>query len=275
MDVAQQKLINLKSKRGRAFVKIRAGVDIAHIRNDNIAHWILTTAPHAKTKDIVRDFHVLRKRIYRKWKFSPSYSRAKTPEGNGVLHILVRGKKIFVSQKWLSKNWNEIHGSPIVYIKKAPSDLYKYVASQYVRDQPDPSFAYSRDWVYTGFWRDCKYLRNACRDWSTTLTFTVNDFPVHYSPIDYQKLDSQIYSLLLFKNGVDPPQNTDLSWKYVPSIIGYEPTYSSHSQSNLIYNTNIPTSPETSSYGDNWASFVLNKYKPLLLGQTLTNLTKK
>ena len=76
----------------------------------------LTTAKGVK-RDICKDFDIFKKRVFRAfgWKFN-KYFKLKTFEGpeKQVLHIVFWGR--FIPQRWISKVWREIHGSPIVDI---------------------------------------------------------------------------------------------------------------------------------------------------------------
>lgn len=72
----------------------------------------------------------------------------------GVIHAIVRGP--FVSQKWLSEAWKEVHGAYIVdirLIRSGTSDrVSNYCISQYVNHQEGKTrLSWSWGWVYRGF----------------------------------------------------------------------------------------------------------------------------
>jgi len=104
------------------------------------------------------------------------YIKIRTNEGYGVLHILYVGK--FIPQRWLSRNWNEIHQSPIVDIRATSrmKGLGKYVVSQYLSDQRCSFIRYSWSWwwVYRGFvhyWKViCQTHKNAVEIWNLHLS---------------------------------------------------------------------------------------------------------
>lgn len=93
---------------------------------------------------------ILLKRIDRKFGFKGVHVLSvRTSEGNGVLHELwawlpsegEKSRSFHVPQRWLSKQWGEIHGATYVWIKKyrygekSKKHLARYVVSQYVGDQ--------------------------------------------------------------------------------------------------------------------------------------------
>lgn len=92
------------------------------------------------------DFAELRKRISRKWSYSPfEYVCVETAEGNGVLHMLwalaTRRGAFYVPQSWLSEQWQEIHGAWNVHVsrissgEKSRSNLSRYIVTQYCGGQ--------------------------------------------------------------------------------------------------------------------------------------------
>jgi hypothetical protein len=93
------------------------------------------------------------------------YYQVRTSEGHGVLHVFwawrvppgERFRRFWISQEWLSAQWEQIHGAPIVWIKaykpgrRSRNRLSRYVISQYVQDQ-------------------CGYV-NMCWSWKRSLGF--------------------------------------------------------------------------------------------------------
>jgi hypothetical protein len=77
------------------------------------------------------------------------YYQVRTEEGHGVLHIFwawrvpdgERPRRFWISQEWLSAQWEGLHGAPVVWIKaykpghRSRNRLSRYVISQYVQDQ--------------------------------------------------------------------------------------------------------------------------------------------
>ena len=83
------------------------------------------------------------------------YWKIRTNEGNGVLHIVFRGKYIY--QKWLSSSWAEIHNSPIVDIRslyetrKGLSGICFYLIGNYLSKQSFERMSWGYSWVFPGF----------------------------------------------------------------------------------------------------------------------------
>ena len=96
------------------------------------------------------------------------YYQVRTEEGHGVLHIFwawrvsdgERARRFWISQDWLSAQWQALHGAPVVWIKayqpshRSRNRLSRYVISQYVQDQ-------------------CGYV-NMCWSWKRSLGFPIS-----------------------------------------------------------------------------------------------------
>lgn len=146
-------------KQKRCYQRLMSGITFSNYTGKVIRFITLTTS-RISTRDIHKDFRVLKMRIKRKFgEFE--YIRIKTNEGNGVLHILYKGT--FIPYTWLSRNWNDIHQSPIVDIRATSKikGLGKYVVSQYLCDQRCSFLRYcwSWGWCYRGF---VKYWKSIC-----------------------------------------------------------------------------------------------------------------
>ncbi len=107
----------------------------------------LTSSEEVDSKRLNSDFEVLTKRVRRHFG-SFEYVKVKTDEGNGVIHVIYAGP--FIPQKWLSRNWGEIHGSPIVDIRKLyfGRGLRNYLSS-YLQGQG--RLSYSWGWFKKGW----------------------------------------------------------------------------------------------------------------------------
>ena len=140
-------------KQKRAYHRAKSGVKVSSILHLPLKHLVLTTSPQGSHRNISNDFQVLRKRVHRQFGFLLAYFMVHTNEGYGVLHVLYRSKK-YLPQQWLSKQWNEIHLSPYVYIKEVPdTDIARYVVTQYVAGQGSSyqRCSWSHSWVCKGF----------------------------------------------------------------------------------------------------------------------------
>jgi hypothetical protein len=90
------------------------------------------------------------------------YWKIRTNEGNGVLHIIFRGK--FIPQKWLSDAWFGIHKSPIVDIRslyetrKGLTGIVFYLVGNYLAKQSFERMSWGYSWVFPAFVSSWKRL---------------------------------------------------------------------------------------------------------------------
>jgi hypothetical protein len=123
---------------------------VQEAKGNQVAFVTLTGAPGANVARLRADRKVLMKRIARELGYVDiEMVSIQTEEGNGVLHELwgwhvrpgERSRKFYIPHKWLSKNWEEIHGAKIVVIKAyrygehSRHRLSQYLISQYLGDQ--------------------------------------------------------------------------------------------------------------------------------------------
>lgn len=139
------------AKPQRIFHRITSGQKLARYQHKKIRFLTLTTSNQAKTKDLSRDIDVLIKRIRRK---QPNfqYIKLNTNEGNGVIHLIYKGK--YITKKWLVWNWNDIHASYIVDIQNCDNDknIASYLLSHYLSSQKCSYtyMSYSKKWLFPG-----------------------------------------------------------------------------------------------------------------------------
>lgn len=146
-------------KQKRCYHRFLSGLRKAFILGKTVRFLHLTTSPYAKDFDLNADFQVLRKRINKSFG-SFEYCMIRTGEGFGVLHILYVGS--YIPQSWLSENWADVHGSPIVWIKQVFSckGAARYTVSHYVVGQSFVRCSWSWGWVCKGFvhaWKRIKW----------------------------------------------------------------------------------------------------------------------
>lgn len=123
--------------------------------NDYPRVMVLTSS--SDSGDIHRSFDVLKKRIRRRYgRFEYLSVKEHTKEGFDHLHIVYRGR--FMSQKWLSESWNEIHKAKIVWISQLSSWKYARHLARYYIKEAIGRFWSSWNWVYRGFLKDWKRL---------------------------------------------------------------------------------------------------------------------
>ena len=153
-------------KQRRAFQRLMSGLTVGKSRKDRLRFATLTTSDEAKNlgldKKLNEHFRVLKMRIFRKYHFKMKYWKIRTNEGNGVLHIVFRGK--YIPQEWLSVQWADIHRSPIVDIRS----LYEtagglkgicfYLICSYLSKQSFERMSWGYSWVFPAFVRCWKRL---------------------------------------------------------------------------------------------------------------------
>jgi len=152
-----------EKKRGRAFHKLLSGIRIGELSNVTVSHLVLTSAPGTEYAKLNRDFQRLYKRIGREFGQIP-YCKVKTKEGYGVLHVLIRTRKV-LPQKWLSDKWNTVHvGSSIVWINRIYGSAKKaagYLAAQYCSGQEFDRLSSSLNWIKKGATRSWRQILSA------------------------------------------------------------------------------------------------------------------
>jgi len=139
----------------RLFHRVLSGIEMAKRSNDYLR--VLTLTSSLDSGDFHGDFEVLKKRIRRKFgRFEYVAVKEHTKEGLVHLHLVYRGR--FMSQKWLSETWEEVHGAKIVWIARLYTwKLAKHLARYFVKEGVG-RFWMSWGWVYRGFVRDWKRL---------------------------------------------------------------------------------------------------------------------
>lgn len=142
----------MSSKRKRAFHRLVSGLTRGRSRGELMRFLTLTTGSGGSDLRLRRDFQLLRRRIERTFHFKPEYWSIRTNEGNGVLHIVFKGR--YVPQKWLSKAWSSIHGACIVDIRALHGRtrrIANYLVTQYLGHQSFERMSWSWGWVFRGF----------------------------------------------------------------------------------------------------------------------------
>lgn len=136
-------------KQRRAYQRIMSGLKFSQYLHCRLRFMTLTTSNEGRDHDIKRDLNVLVKRIRRRYgRFE--YIRIKTDEGNGVLHLIYRGS--FIPQRWLSRQWTDIHSSWNADIRDTQRYHCQYVINQYLAGQSSfVRYSMTSRWVFKGF----------------------------------------------------------------------------------------------------------------------------
>jgi hypothetical protein len=142
-------------KQRRAFQRLMSGLTVGKSRRERLRFMTLTSSPESVGRSLNADFRTLKMRILRKYHFKMKYWKIRTNEGNGVLHIVFRGK--YIPQKWLSAQWADIHKSPIVDIRslhetrKGLTGIVFYLIGNYLAKQSFERMSWGYSWVFPAF----------------------------------------------------------------------------------------------------------------------------
>jgi hypothetical protein len=152
--VEEDKRVYTKKQR-RAFQRLMSGLTVGKSRSERLRFMTLTSSPESKGRNLNADFRTLKMRILRKYHFKMKYWKIRTHEGNGVLHIIFRGK--YIPQEWLSAQWADIHKSPIVDIRslyetrKGLTGIVFYLVGNYLAKQSFERMSWGYSWVFPAF----------------------------------------------------------------------------------------------------------------------------
>ena len=146
-------------KARRWYQRLLSGVTHHTANRRRLRVMTLTTSLEARDRalDVNDSFQVLRKRILRRWpRAGFQYWKLRTSEGQGVLHIIYSGP--YIPQAWLSRSWEEIHLSPIVYLQQLRGKgkrMTNYLMNHYLPSHDSPRLysrmSWSWGWVFRGF----------------------------------------------------------------------------------------------------------------------------
>ena len=149
-------------KQRRAYQRLMSGLTVGKSRHERLRFLTLISSLESAGRNLNADFRALKMRILRKYHFKMKYWKIRTNEGNGVLHIVFRGK--YIPQKWLSEQWTEIHKSPIVDIRslyetrKGLKGIVFYLVGNYLAKQSFERVSWGYSWVFPAFVSSWKRL---------------------------------------------------------------------------------------------------------------------
>jgi len=168
-------------KARRWYQRLLSGVTHHQANRRQLRVITLTTSPRARALglDVNTSWGALVKRFRRRWPVTGfEYWKLRTSEGNGVLHIIYSGP--WIPQGWLSRLWEDIHGSPVVYIQKLRyrrKRLISYLMTHYLPAHDDgrlyTRMSWSWGWVFRGFagawrwfWKRGPTMYDAINEWN-------------------------------------------------------------------------------------------------------------
>jgi len=154
--------VGYTKKQRRAFQRLMSGLTVGKSRKERLRFMTLTSSTESVGRNLNADFRALKMRIFRKYHFKMKYWKIRTNEGNGVLHIVFRGR--YIPQEWLSEQWADIHKSPIVDIRslretgKGLQGIVFYLVGNYLAKQSFERMSWGYSWVFPAFVRSWKRL---------------------------------------------------------------------------------------------------------------------
>ncbi len=141
----------------------------------------LTTGSGGDGSRLRVHYEELIRRVKRKYGYDVVSFVVETGEGNGVLHCVWAIKSdgaTWVDQAWMSDVWLDIHGAPIVYIrrmgnsKKDSKRVSVYFANQYLAGQESfVRFSYSWKKLGVVLGRSWNIFKRECRKYSLLSTW--------------------------------------------------------------------------------------------------------
>ena len=210
----------LTPKQKKIFFKVLIGLKkwsyIAKQNNTHIRFLTLTSsvmATHGLNESeridmLHRNFQSLRMRLKRDHNLEiREYFKVTTTEGNGVIHLLYEGD--WISEGTIIKEWNELHGSQIIYIEEQQLDTEGllnqacYLVTQYLSNQQNcvTRYGMTKNWVYPAFLKDWKMILVNNRQY----TGGFNVYGYQEYKIDIEKSKYQFNVILTQKFGLPYP----------------------------------------------------------------------
>lgn len=190
----------MDQRRKQMYTKIRLGIQKSKMMYQRTSFLTLTTSDvvgsNLNDKDkmdlISHSFHIFLTMLKKKYKTIETFTVI-TNEGNGVIHVLIRDLP-FIFWKKLSRLWQYIHGSQIIYIsmyRGSGKKISDYLISQYLSNQK-ALFRYksSNDWLCKNFVYYWKIIRNCSRDY---MSKPINFYGNKIYPIDINRLINNFY----------------------------------------------------------------------------------
>jgi hypothetical protein len=132
-------------QQNRCFNRLTSWCFEAKSRDCQLNRVDLTTADGGRADLLRKHLQELRRRIERDLGFKGlEMFIVETTEGNGVLHMVWAwrgGREFIIEQRWLSAQWEQIHGARVVWIRRmnlSKRDIRRvgrYFATQYLSGQ--------------------------------------------------------------------------------------------------------------------------------------------
>lgn len=152
---------NMSQKSRRCWHRVMSGIE----RGGQLRFLTLTSTPDSPP-DIQRSWRKLHMRLRRRG-LVQGYIRVTETTESGLLHLHILFRGSYISQRWISATWKEIHGAPIVDIRPFrlstnPKKTANYMAKYMSKDSAS-RYSWSWGWVWRGFCRHWLILKRRVR----------------------------------------------------------------------------------------------------------------
>ena len=149
-------------KQRRLFQRTISGIELANCMKTSLRAMTLTSKPN-EDKEMHRHFTSLVKRLRRRYG-TFEYIQVKEFTKRGVIHYHIVYRGSYIPQRLLSAMWEDIHGSPIVYVQYVRGKKHKLAGylTKYIAKDPNLRYGWSWNWVFKGFvavWKHNFYRR--------------------------------------------------------------------------------------------------------------------
>lgn len=145
----------------RVFQRLISWCYEAKSRGCQLSRVDLTTGPGGAAPLLRKHLQELRRRVERELGYQGlEMFVVETSEGNGVLHMVwgwLGDRSFIIEQRWLSEQWQKIHGAPVVWIRRMGLEKHdirsvgRYFALQYLADQRGALVRMSWSWRRSRF----------------------------------------------------------------------------------------------------------------------------
>ena len=159
---------NRKRRRGRALQRCLTGLGQHPDKYWRYAFVTLTSSP-AAPMDIQRSWRKLHERMRRRG-WAGRYIRITERGPNtGMVHIHMVIESIWLDQKWLSKQWKDIHNSPVVDVRRCKTGKQGWAMTaaielgNYLAKEPINRMSCSAHWSFPAIARHWYAWRTAAR----------------------------------------------------------------------------------------------------------------
>lgn len=148
----------------RVYHRVMSGLE----KQGDVRFLTLTTSRLEDNASFQQHFRQLRMRLLRR-QLLIDYIRVPELTKSGLRHDHICFRGSYIEQAYISHLWDKLHNAPIVHIEKVwgKSKIASYLAS-YMAKSPTGRYSYSWGWVWRGFAKSWKLLKDFSREMAWT-----------------------------------------------------------------------------------------------------------